>query len=118
MIKVALREWHQTHYQNIPARISSVKGCISVLDEKGELSILGEEEVEELHSLSAEIHSLSRIQSSICWQQSRLKWLREGDANTKFFHGTMSSRRRGNNISVIEVAGTQVEGVDNVRNAV
>jgi hypothetical protein len=118
MIKVALREWHQNHSHNISGRITLVKGRISVLDEKGELSTLGEEEMKELHSLSVELHSLSRIHSSICWQQSRLTWLREGDANSKFFHGTMSSQRRGNNISILEVEGVQVKGVDNIRSAV
>jgi hypothetical protein len=89
-----------------------------VLDEKGELSSLREEEVEELHGLSSELHSLSWMHSSICWQQSRLNWLRERDANSIFSHGTMSSRRRVNNISMLDMGGITVEGVDNVRSAV
>jgi len=54
----------------------------------------------ELHGLSVELHSLSRIHSSICWQQSRVNWLRERDGNSKYFHGTMSSRWHVNNISI------------------
>jgi len=89
-----------------------------LLDEKGEVSTLGEDEVEELHGLSEELHSLSMIHYSICWQQSRINWLREGDVNSKYFHGTMSSRRRVNTISVINVEGVMVEGVDNIREAI
>jgi len=44
--------------------------------------------------------------------------LREWDANSKFFHGVMSSRRCGNFISSILVEGVQVEGVGNVRSAI
>jgi NADH:ubiquinone oxidoreductase subunit len=35
MIKVALREWHQSHTHNIPGKISSVKERISCGMKKG-----------------------------------------------------------------------------------
>jgi hypothetical protein len=59
LIKVALKEWHSTHTNNISAKISQVKDHILVLDEKGEVSSLEEEKVEELHGLTEELHSLS-----------------------------------------------------------
>jgi hypothetical protein len=65
-----------------------------------------------------ELFSSSRMNSSICWQQLRLQWLREGDANSKFFHGIMSSRRCRNASPFFLVNGVLVEGVDNVRSAV
>jgi hypothetical protein len=114
LIKGALREWHQNHTQNITGKITSIKARISELDENEELSTLGEDEVEELRSLSAELDSLSRMHSSICWQQSGLNWLRKGDANSKFFHGTMSSHRRLNNMTILDMNGVRVEGVDDV----
>jgi len=49
------------------------------------------------------------------WQQSRLLWLREGDANSKYFHAIMSGRRRKNAISSILVGDNLVEGVSDVR---
>ena len=60
-------------------------------------------EVEELHGLFEELFSLSRINTSICWQRSRLQWLREGDANSKYFHGIIFGRRKSNDISSILV---------------
>lgn len=98
--------------QNLPAKILSLKDKISAIDLKGESVDLLEEEVEDLHGFSEELFSLSRLNSSICWQQSRMQWLRERDANSKFFHCVMSSR---NTIPFFLVNGVLVEGVNNVR---
>jgi len=118
LIKLALKEWHMHQSKNLPARIICLKDRIAAIDVKGETTILTEEEIEELHGYSEEMFSLTRINSSICWQQSRLQWLREGDANSKFFHNIMSSRSRRNTIPFFLVDGLLVEGVDNVRAAV
>ena len=96
----------------------SLKDRISNLDLKGEAEVLLDAEVEDLHGLTEELFSLVRMNTSIYWQQSRMQWLREGDANSKFFHGIMSTRKRRNAIPFFLVNGVVVEGVDNVRGAV
>ncbi|MCI75962.1 endonuclease/exonuclease/phosphatase family protein, partial [Trifolium medium] len=37
--------------------------------------------------------------------QARLLWLREGDANFKYFHSVLTSRRRRNALASIMVDG-------------
>jgi hypothetical protein len=88
------------------------------LDSKGEDEGLLEDEITELHDVTSAIHSLSRMQTSIQWQQSRLLWLREGDANSKYYHSVLKSRRRRNALSSILVDGVRVEAVQPVRQAV
>ena len=80
--------------------------------------MLLDSEVEDLHGSMEELFSFVRMNASISWQQSRMQWLREGDANSKIFHGIMSSRKRRNAIPFFLVNGVLVEGVDNVRGAV
>ncbi|GAU19761.1 hypothetical protein TSUD_78870 [Trifolium subterraneum] len=118
LIKLALKEWHNTHAKNIPGKINDLKIRLSVLDSKGEEGVLTDEERDELRSVSADIHSLSRVNASICWQQSRLLWLREGDANSRYFHSVLASRRRQNALSVIMVDSVRMEGVQPIRQAV
>ncbi|CAJ2643991.1 unnamed protein product [Trifolium pratense] len=117
MIKVALRDWHLAHAQNIPSRIDSLKFRLSALDEKGEEDDLSEAELAEFHGVLYDIHSLSKLHASISWQQSRSLWLKEGDANSKYFHSVLASRRRRNTISVIQVDGVTLEGVSPIRQA-
>ncbi|XP_045801716.1 uncharacterized protein LOC123895416 [Trifolium pratense] len=117
-IKTALKDWHTTHTQNLPSRIESLKDRLDVLDEKGGEEALSETELAEFHGVSSDIHSLSRLNASIYWQQSRSRWLNEGDANTKYFHSILASRRRVNVISSLQVDGSAVEGVASIRHAV
>lgn len=69
---MALKSWHQDHSLDFSGKILFLKDQISKLDGKGENSFLSATEVEELHGLFEELFSLSRTNSSICWQQSRL----------------------------------------------
>ncbi|MCI24996.1 endonuclease/exonuclease/phosphatase family protein, partial [Trifolium medium] len=115
MIKMALKDWHTTHTQNLHSRIESLKDRLSNLDQKGEEENLSEAELVELHGVTSDFHSLSRMQASICWQQSRLLWLKEGDANSKYFHSVLASRQWGNVISSIQVDGVTLEGVTPIR---
>ena len=66
MIKGGLKVWHQQHTQNMEGRIGMTKARMSSLDSKGEVSDLLQEEVEELHELSVNLHSFARIQTTIC----------------------------------------------------
>jgi len=102
----------------LEGKISEVKNRISYFDSKGEVSELIEEEVLELQELSVTLHSMSRTQNNISCQQSRLKWLKEGDENSKKIHRIVSSSQRCNAINLVKVDGVNVEGVQGVRAAV
>jgi len=118
LLKLALKDWHLRDSHNLPANFFSLKDKITSFDLKGETKDLLESEPEEYHGLTEDLFSLSWSHASICWQQSRAHWLREGDANSKKIHGIMSSRRRGNDMSCFLVDGVLIEGVDNIRREV
>ena len=103
LIKGSLKRWHQSHTQNLKGKISKAKDHVFSLDVKSEEEDPVVEEMEELHSFSVEVLSLSKLHSSMQWQKSRLNWLHEGDANSKKIHAFMSSRMRKNNIISIIV---------------
>ncbi|MCI40569.1 cysteine-rich receptor-like protein kinase, partial [Trifolium medium] len=82
MLKKALKEWYITHTKNVSGIIDSLKVRLLVLNCKGEEEGLTEDEIAEIHVVTSDIHSLTRLNTSICWQQARLLWIREGDANS------------------------------------
>lgn len=85
LIKRCLKTWHQNHTQKLKGKINTVKDHISSPDIKGEAWILEEEELEEIHSLSSNLFSLSHPNSSMQWKKSRLNWLKKGNTNSDFF---------------------------------
>jgi len=118
LIKDRLKVWHQNHTQNLDVHIKQVKKRNSSLDIKGEVHHLDVVRLEELHSLSSNLMSLSKLYLSILWQNSRLTCLRERGANSKKFHGITVTLMNSNVNILINANGDQIQGVACVRNVV
>ncbi|GAU35782.1 hypothetical protein TSUD_56590 [Trifolium subterraneum] len=118
LMKAELRTWHQTHVANLDGKIQWATSRLEELDTCKEGRGLDEVEEAELLSLPVDIMALSKLQANMYWQKSRFTWLREGDANSKFFHGVMSSRRRANSIGNLIHEGRTVDTVPEVRHIV
>ncbi|KAM1778363.1 hypothetical protein ACFX12_039867 [Malus domestica] len=62
------------------------------------------------------IERLWEIEESYWLQRSRVKWLREGDANTAFFHQSTLQRRRRNCVVKLQDEGQRwVENQESIR---
>jgi len=78
------------------------------IDEAQELRVLSPREQALRKSLKLRVLGLASLARTIARQRSRLTFLSEGDANTRFFHLQACHRGRKNRIDSLSVLGDEV----------
>ncbi|XP_068328277.1 uncharacterized protein [Pyrus communis] len=87
-----LSRWNRTKFKGRGSRIHDLLSQLDSLQRDWGPNY------DEIKEISRQIDEL-RLQEESYWcQRSRVKWLREGDANTQFFHSSTLQRRRRNKI--------------------
>jgi hypothetical protein len=110
-----LKSWSDKRVGNIRLQIEWAKELIFRLDVAQEDRQLSPLEAWLRRELKRKYLGLCSLQRTIARQRSRINWLREGEANTKYFHIHTSHRRRKNYIpqithnDTILVEQTQIE---------
>ncbi|CAJ2644334.1 unnamed protein product [Trifolium pratense] len=114
-LKFVLREWNNLEYGGMEARIGGLVMEIQDLDSKGETMGLSRQEVSSRKEKFGELWKFLKSKEALIFQISRSKWLKEGDCNTKFFHGCIKARSKLNSISAIRVDDVWLESPDQIK---
>ena len=62
-----------------------------------------------------QLEECEKLEEILWWKKSRIKWLREGEKNTKFFHHSVIQSRFQNKIcSLKNAAGNLLEGREEI----
>jgi hypothetical protein len=105
-LKGEIKRWNREAFGNVGARNKAWAEEVEELDRLGKVRRLSEEEMERRRVLVADLEA-SLLQEEISWRQkSRVRWLKEGDKCTKFFHQVASANRRNNSIESLMVNGS------------
>ncbi|GKV33852.1 hypothetical protein SLEP1_g42302 [Rubroshorea leprosula] len=105
--KNALKEWNDNSTTKVDSKINEAEKEIALLDEKGEKDQLSTIDIEKRRKCFIELWKHLKIKDSMWQQKSRMAWLKEGDANTKFFHRCVKGRWRRNEINSIQINDKQ-----------
>jgi exonuclease III len=55
------------------------------------------------------------LKENLLKQKSRMKWVQEGDSNSRYFHESIKSRRRKNQLVALKDGDQWIQGVDEVK---
>ncbi|KAJ1418531.1 Ribonuclease H-like superfamily [Sesbania bispinosa] len=87
--KKYLSQWHKTTFLNAIREIPKIKARLCSLQNADSNSV----NWEEIRDIRGEISQLWKQEELFWGQRSRLKWIRWGGKNTRFFHATTIQRR-------------------------
>jgi hypothetical protein len=105
-LKEEIKRWNREVFGNVRVRNKAWAEELEMLDRFEEVRSLSEEEKERRRLLVSDLEA-SLLQEEISWKQkSRVRWLKEGNKCTKFFHQVASANRRNNSIKSLIVAGS------------
>jgi len=104
----ALRSWSNSKLSNIRMQLAMAREVILCLDGEQERRPLDSWEFNLHCALKRQVLGLASLSRTIARQRSRILFLAEGDANTKFYHLQACHRNRHNHIDSIISDGSQL----------
>lgn len=99
LLKEKLQWWNEEVFGMVDLRIDESVLGLNSLDEL--VANGGVPKLEQRRVLNAQFWNLLHKKESNLLQKSRTKWLQEGDANTSYFHSSVKSRRRRNQLTAL-----------------
>jgi len=101
-LKFQLKNWNKEIFGNIFTAQQHLNQKMKDLQQLIIKDGYKEEHLEQEKQLLNQIEERNK-QEEILWKQkSRIRWLKEGERNTKFFHSTTIQRRMHNTITFIQ----------------
>ncbi|XP_045831494.1 uncharacterized protein LOC123922866 [Trifolium pratense] len=117
LLRESLKNWNKEVFGfldlNIEKTITNINEFEDLLaNSDGDLDDL------KLEGLNKEFWKQLHFKESLLKQKSRTTWIREGDSNSKYFHQSIKSRRRRNQLVALKDGNHWVQGVDDVKSFV
>jgi hypothetical protein len=101
LLKDCLRKWNKEVFGYLDLNIEKTVNDLNIVE-----GLLGEDDSEaELlrrEGLNKDFWRQLHYKESLLKQKSRMKWIKEGDSNSRFFHESIKSRRRRNQLVALK----------------
>lgn len=114
-VKLGLKSWNLSVFGKIDQQISELEERIHEIDMLADNKTLTDDEISERRNAQAELWGWLRRKETYWAQNSRAKWVKEGDKNTKYFHALASSRKRRNCITSVSANGIIVDNFADIQ---
>lgn len=107
-MKEKLKQWNKNVFGHIDHNISLLEEKIQAFDWASNNRPLNESEILERKAAQQDLWLWAKRRESYWAQNSRAKWLKEGDKNTRYFHTLASIRKRKNTIFSLCINGSNI----------
>jgi hypothetical protein len=107
-----LQSWGHKMVGNVGTQLGLAREVLHILEIAQDIRTLAVEEVWLLRKLKQHCLVLTSLQRTIARLRPQIQYLKEGDANTRFFHMQACFRKKRNFISHLEDEGMTVTNHD------
>jgi hypothetical protein len=101
----ALKSWSMKNIGSVRLQLFMARELIAQMDVAQESRALSDDELLLCADIKRHSLGLASLSRTIAWHRSRIRFLGEGDANTKFFHLQACHRSRKNHIPAVQHEG-------------
>ncbi|XP_071708249.1 uncharacterized protein [Rutidosis leptorrhynchoides] len=114
-LKGDLKEWSKVHFGKLDSEIESVKKVVTDLELKAEVGCLNDEEQAKWLNSRKIWMEKEKIKTGMLKQKARVRWMLDGDENSKYFHNSLKRTYNKNNIRGINVNGSWCENPNTIK---
>lgn len=100
-LKMNLKVWNKEVFGNIFHKVKEAEDEVTRLEHQFDISASMEDRIK-LSESRAKFQRAIIAEESFLKQQSSIRWIHEGDANTRFFHGMIRKKRQSCHIHRIK----------------
>ena len=104
-LKHCIRQWSSQNGSVTARKINDLKKQINDMEAGINASTISQTQADLKKSLQEQLWSAALAYESMLRQKSRVKWLREGDRNSSYFHIIINHRRRVNALQGLCIDG-------------
>ena len=97
-LKANIKKWNKEEFGNIFCKKRHLEVRLHEIKTIGTNEGYSMALIEEEMTLEAKLEEREKQEEILRWQKSRIKWLQEGEKNTKFFHHSVTHNRFQNKI--------------------
>ncbi|KAL8525193.1 hypothetical protein ACS0TY_014713 [Phlomoides rotata] len=117
-LKTDIKQWNKEVFKQVDEKIEDRRNKIQELDMIDEAMGLVQNEIIQRNEERAGLLYDIKCRDNILQQKARCKWIKEGDANTRYFHKCINKRRKRNEISGVNIGSVWREEVQEVKKGI
>ncbi|XP_069150536.1 uncharacterized protein [Solanum lycopersicum] len=109
-----LREWSKKEYGDIFEKVKQYEKGVKEAEDNYIMNN-SQENREKLYASNAQYIKYLKLEHAILQQKTQLHWLKEGDANSKYFHAVIRGKRKRMFIhKIMDEKGGWIQGEDHI----